>query len=80
MDPGPDYIVSIDGLDAVNPPKAGRPARPWISIQWQCCSTYSRIYRNADGTAYQGHCPRCAKPVNVRVGSGGTNSRFFYAE
>ena len=80
----PDYIIDIAG---VQPPDSassgGNPSRlqgrPWLAIRWVCCSTYSRIYRNKVGTAYEGRCPRCSKPVTVRVGSGGTADRFFDA-
>ncbi|MBI1335522.1 MAG: hypothetical protein GC164_01015 [Phycisphaera sp.] len=54
--------------------------RPWLAIHWKCCSVYSRVYRNASGDAYEGKCPRCGRAVKVRVGSGGTDSRFFTAE
>ncbi|MEM1209838.1 MAG: hypothetical protein AAGI54_11275 [Planctomycetota bacterium] len=54
-------------------------ARPWIAVQWDCCSTYSRIYRNDEGTAYTGRCPKCGRAVSVRVGPGGTDARFFVA-
>jgi len=53
--------------------------RPWLAIHWRCCSVYSRIYRDAAGVAYHGRCPRCAKPLHVAVGEGGTNARFFEA-
>ncbi len=54
--------------------------RPWVAIRWRCCGAYSRIYRNREGTAYTGRCPRCARPVRLRVGPGGTTARFFEAE
>ena len=56
-----------------------RTPRPWISITWTCCSTYSRVYRNAAGTAYEGRCPRCQRPVTARIGNGGTAARTFRA-
>lgn len=76
-------IVDIDGLreqyaPADNP--KGLKGRPWIAVQWECCSTYSRIYRNAEGTAYEGRCPKCQRPVRASIGVGGTNNRFFVAE
>lgn len=85
---GPDYIVDIGGIQEGSPPResgslranlGGIQGRPWLAIRWMCCSTYSRIYRNDVGTAYQGRCPRCGKPVRVRVGAGGTADRFFDA-
>jgi hypothetical protein len=51
--------------------------RPFLSVMFACCSVYQRIYRNADGTAYAGRCPRCGKPVKFAVGPGGTSAREF---
>jgi hypothetical protein len=55
------------------------PERPWISVHFECCNAYARIYRNAAGTAYVGWCPKCARRVTVQVGPGGTTTRFFRA-
>lgn len=60
-----------DGTDAA------RPARPYVSVHFACCNVYLRIYRTPDGTAYRGHCPKCARPVNFAVGPGGTDTRTF---
>ncbi len=81
---GPDYIVDIDGISSSGPASPQDQAsslrgRPWLAIQWKCCGVYSRIYRNKTGTLYEGRCPKCSRPVSVRVGPGGTNHRFFEA-
>lgn len=86
----PDYIVEISGQPAHSPDglvettqahissgKAG--GRPYISIYFECCSVYQRIYRNREASAYFGNCPRCLREVNVKIGPGGTGQRFFSA-
>ncbi len=78
---GPDYIIDIKGLrgQSAASGRNGRPERPWLAIHWRCCGCYSRIYRNRKATAYVGHCPKCARPVRVKIGDGGTSNRFFEA-
>ena len=83
-----DYILDIgglsdqgDGYTADPMAESGETAgRPWIGMQFECCGVYTRIYRNREGTAYEGNCPRCARAVQVRVGAGGTSHRMFKAK
>ena len=82
MDGSPPYKLEIEGLEdpagnTLNPNSLH--GRPWLGIYFECCGAYSRIYRNADGTAYQGRCPHCTAHVRLRVGPGGTDNRFFTA-
>lgn len=51
----------------------------FIGVRFNCCGAYTRIYVNKDGTAYEGKCPKCYKPLKVKIGEGGTNNRFFEA-
>jgi hypothetical protein len=53
--------------------------RKFLGIHYQCCNVYSRAYVNRQGTHYEGRCPRCGKAVQVRIGPGGTDNRFFTA-
>ena len=46
--------------------------RPFLGIHYVRCGTYGRIYRNKEGNAYVGHCPRCACIRWVRIGAEGT--------
>lgn len=80
MSDRPDYIVELPGVEE-SAPTAQEPAgRRWIGVRFDCCGTYQRIYRNRDGSAYEGRCPRCLRMVRALIGPGGTNARFFVAE
>jgi hypothetical protein len=79
----PPYHLEIEGVEGSDSP--GRPGgdllgRPWVGIRFDCCDVYTRVYRNCEGTAYQGRCPRCTRQVTLRVGPDGTDARFFVAE
>ena len=80
MSDDPDYRLDISGVDdAAGKPGSGEPSRRWLGIQFECCGVYSRVYRNREETAYVGRCPRCLREVTVRIGQGGTDTRFFRA-
>ncbi len=51
----------------------------FLGIMFECCNVYSRIYKNKEGTAYVGKCPKCMRTVRIPIGKGGTNTRFFRA-
>lgn len=83
VEDSPDYRISIDGVDEsadAEPKGGGLTGRPWVGVRFDCCGVYWRIYRNPEGTAYQGHCPNCRRRVFMRVGPGGTNARMFSAD
>jgi len=60
-------------------PRNREPARRFVGIHFACCDVYSRVYVNRESTAYEGNCPKCSKRVRLRIGPGGTDSRFFTA-
>lgn len=73
-----------DRLDLSNEPPRPRPEgsaadRPFLGVCFACCGVYARIYRNAEQTAYAGNCPRCTRRLQVNIGPGGSNQRFFTA-
>jgi hypothetical protein len=74
-----DVKLDLSSADASAQPSGAPSAgtRPFLSVQFACCSVYQRIYRDPDGTHYRGRCPKCGKVVTFAVGDGGTDSRFF---
>jgi hypothetical protein len=60
--------------------KETKEGKKYLGIMFNCCQVYSRIYKNKDGTAYVGRCPKCMRTITVPVGEGGTNTRFFNAQ
>jgi len=53
--------------------------RRYLGVHFVKCRVYSRLYRNPEGTAYVGCCPRCGAYVRIPIGEGGTSQRFFRA-
>ncbi|EMI40502.1 hypothetical protein [Rhodopirellula sp. SWK7] len=75
--PGEFFDASSDPVPP--DPHTGRESRPFLGIQFRCCRTYGRIYRDSGRTQYKGSCPRCGSRVSVPIGPGGQGSRFFSA-
>lgn len=83
MDDPPPYHLEVAGVEDTAEFAGSSTTlrdRPWLGIHFDCCGVYTRIYRNIDGTAYQGSCPLCLRRIKLRVGAGGTSARFFTAE
>ena len=72
-----------DRLDISSDPSGPEPqrdaARPFLGIHFACCGVYARVYLNRQRNGYDGHCPRCLRPVRFRVGPGGSAARFYTA-
>lgn len=66
-----------------NPPppfnQDNQGSRPFLGVNFVNCRIYSRLYRNAEGTAYEGRCPRCGQFFRIKIGREGTPQRFFQA-
>lgn len=80
MSEEPPYILDIDGINDENARPSADGSRSWIGVRFECCGVYTRIYRNRQGTAYVGRCPRCLGEVRVKIGPGGTSNRIFRAQ
>ena len=72
-----DYSVDIPGVAQPGDASNSATNRPYLSVQFACCSVYQRVYRDRDGKHYTARCPRCGKTARFAVGEGGTSSRFF---
>lgn len=68
-----------DGGDDASASESSGGRRPFLGVRFVCCDVYARVYVNGDRTAYEGRCPRCLRPLVVRIGAGGSTARFFEA-
>lgn len=58
---------------------ASLTGRPFLGVRFVCCDVYARVYINREATAYQGHCPKCSRPLVVKISPDGSNAQFFEA-
>jgi len=80
-----EYVDLTSGPDDDGDDRPGDAAqgstgrRPFVGVRFKCCDVYARVYVNRERTAYAGYCPRCSRPITLRIGPGGTDARFFEA-
>jgi len=58
----------------------GAPGDPkkFLGVRFECCSVYTRAYKNPEGTAYLARCPRCLQKVTIGIDvRQGIDARFF---
>ncbi|HSZ54790.1 MAG TPA: hypothetical protein VK797_03970 [Tepidisphaeraceae bacterium] len=72
-----DYKLEISSLGQMDTAPSLPTPRPFLSVLFECCGVYQRVYRDSGSSAYNGRCPRCGQPVTFRVGASGTSDRFF---
>jgi hypothetical protein len=60
--------------------KKQKSGKNFISVYFECCNVYARVYKNKAGTHYAGHCPKCMRPIRLKIGPGGTDQRVFRAQ
>ena len=63
-----------------SPAQSEKGTRPFLGVSFAACRVYGRLYKNREGTAYVGRCPRCGKSVQVPIGAHGTAQRFFIVD
>lgn len=68
-----------DGKGGTPRDRSKSSARPFLGVHFVCCDAYARIYVNRELTAYQGHCPKCSRPLVVKISADGSDARFFEA-
>ena len=71
-----DYRLDISSLPR-SEAQTEPAGRPFLSVLFDCCGVYQRVYRDPSGAHYSGRCPKCGNAVRFDVGAGGTDARFF---
>ncbi|NRA26328.1 MAG: hypothetical protein HRU10_03655 [Opitutales bacterium] len=71
---------AIEASDPTSP-GASEPGVPkkYLGVHFVECHAYGRMYPNFTNTHFVGRCPKCGQPIRARIGSDGTNARFFRA-
>lgn len=76
---GEQLDLSSSAGDDSRQPSGTAGGRPFLGVHFRCCDVYARIYLVRERAAYKGHCPRCSRPLLVKIGPNGSDARFFEA-
>lgn len=57
--------------------RGNKSPKRFLSLYWECCHVFSRVYKSDDGKSYQGNCPKCRIGISVPIGPDGTTRRCF---
>lgn len=71
---------AVSGYEQRTPPARDAEGRRFVGVHFNCCDVYTRVYINRARSAYVGYCPKCAKQIRLKIGPGGSDSRFFSAQ
>ncbi|MCC8165100.1 MAG: hypothetical protein LIQ31_02850 [Planctomycetes bacterium] len=59
---------------ATGTPGGSAPRRANLGIHFRCCHVYGYIYKNKQGDAFTGRCPKCGMPIRVEIARNGQGS------
>lgn len=54
--------------------------RYWVSVYYQCCNAYQRVYFQKGARNAVGRCPRCLREIRFELTQDGEVGRFFRAD
>ena len=60
-------VKAVPGAQPRAPATPRASPRPYLSVLFNCCRVYQRVYRSRDDASYAGRCQRCGRPVRFRV-------------
>ncbi len=65
------------GAGSASPSSGEGAGTPYLRLWFRCAGQYVRAYRQRDGRAYAGRCPKCGGTIRFPIGPGGTSDRAF---
>lgn len=75
----PEELAKLTRPPIITEAKKAPKGNPFLGIHFVDCHVYGRVYRNREGTHYEGACPKCRRSVKIRIGPSGSTTRSFKA-